>query len=794
MTTRTREQDRSADQALLEHRVPLLRWVREVTDADQLARIYITRQKPGKPEAASSSFGYVTYTALSEGVPALSGVAAYTGVRPTTLGRGLDAEQVRVNYVTSTLFQLLGVRPALGRFFTAAEELPPAGEAVVVLDYGSWQRRFGSDPDVIGRTLDLGERTFTIIGVAPEGFTGVELQPAELWLPVSAKGGPVPDWATTHGWTWLSIVGRVAPGATAEQAAVQATAVYDATQPVREPALSAELSLRPLWFDQHGVEASEVTVSRWLVGVSLALLLVASANVINLLLARGLRRRREIAVRLALGVSRRRLVRLLLTEGVLLAVAGGVAGLLVAYWGMYVLRLTLLDGIAWAGSPIDGRVLGYTAAATVVTALLVGLLPAIRASDPRLAASLASGSVRSGSHRSRLRWGLTGAQAALSALLLIGAGLFVHSLWSIQRLDIGLQPERVIQLSLDWPSTGGETDEERAAASTRQRAVLDEALERVRTLPGVTSAALGTGTPFHSAFQTSSKVSGYDSLPPMPGGGPYMSGVSDGYFETVGTRILRGRGMTSADVRGAERVVVVNETMARTLWPQGDAIGQCFFAVDGQSECSRVVGVVQDTPRFELRDEPAFQLYLSQLQALRGGVLLVRATGRPEALAVPLRSALLSLDPSLLDVKVELWRNVLAPQLRPWRLGAALFALFGALALAVAAVGLYSVMSYTAASRSQEMGVRVALGAQPANVRWLVMRQGLLLGLGGIAVGVLLALAGGRWVEPLLFGTSPREPVVLVGVSAVLVVVALLASLIPAWRASRVSPADVLRG
>lgn len=764
----------------------------QVHDPDELRRIYVVSQRPGEPERAISSFGYVTYDAFREQLPALAGIAAYTGVRDATLGRGAAAERVRVNYATSTLFPLLGVRPALGRFFTAAEEQPPDGEAVAVLDYGSWKRRFGGDVGVIGRTIELGERTFTIIGVAPEGFTGAELQPVELWLPVSASV-PMADWTTTQGATWLKVIGRLAPGATAEQAAEQATATYAATQTVRKPGPGTRLTLHPLWFDQHGVEASEVRVSRWLVGVSVALLLVACANVANLLLARGLRRRREIAVRLALGVSRARLVRLLLAEGVLLAVAGAAAGLAVAYWGVRLLRLTLLDGIAWVGSPLDARMLGYTAAATVVTALLVGLLPAIRASDPRLATSLASGGARSGSQRSPLRSGLTIAQAALSTLLLVGAGLFVHSLWSIQRLDIGLQPEMVIQLDLDWPYSAGLTEEERAGESARQRGVLDEALERVRAMPGVASAAVGFGTPFHSSFWAYPKIVGLDSLPPMPGGGPYMMGVSDGYFETVGTRVLRGRAIGAGDVKGAERVAVVNETMARTLWPAGDAIGECFVVTNGQKECSRVVGVVQDAPRFELRDEPAFQIYLSGRQAMGGGLLLVRARERPEALAATLRSALLQLDPSLLDVRVDLWRDTLAPQLRPWRLGASLFALFGALALLVAAVGLYSVMSYMAASRTREMGVRLALGARPASVRWLVMRQGMLLGVGGVALGLALAVAGGRWAAPMLFGTSPREPVVLGAVLVALLAVTVLASVVPAWRASRVSPVAALR-
>lgn len=769
----------------------------QVRDPGELRRIYVTYSEPGEPERAISSFGYVAFTALQEHVTAFTGVAAYAGQPYVTLGRGMDAEQATARFVTSSLFPLLGTTPALGRFFTPDEERPPRGERVVVIDHGTWQRRFGGDPQVLGRTVTLDDEDYTIIGVARPGFTGVELRPVEFWLPVSASV-PMDDWTTTQGATWLRMVGRLAPGATAELAAAQATAAYRATQTERPPGPSMQLALRPLWFDQHGVEAAEVRVSRWLVGVSAALLLVACANVANLLLARGLRRRREIAVRLALGVSRGRLVRLLLVEAGLLALAGGVAGLAAAYWGMKLLSVTLLDGVAsWTGSPVDGRVMAYTALATLVTALLVGLLPALRASDPRLAASLASGNARSGAHRSPFRGGLTVAQGALSALLLIGAGLFIHSLWSVQRLDMGVHPDPVLRVSLSWSSVSGASPEGQAAERVRRGTVMEEALERLRSVPGVGDAARGMGTPFYSAYWAYPEVPGYDSIPAMPGGGPYTTIVSDGYFETMGTTVTEGRGFTVADMLdGAERVAVVNETMARTLWPSGDAIGQCFAVNRGQAEggCSRVVGIAHDTPRFELNDDPAFQIYQPRTQASAGGdLLLVRADGRPAELATTLRDVVFQVDPTLLDVRVELLSDVLAPQLRPWRLGAVLFALFGAVALVVAAVGLYSVMSHMAAGRAREMGVRLALGARPGSVRWLVMRQGLWLGGWGVMVGLGLALAGGRWAEPMLFGTSPREPGVLAVVVGTLLAVAVLASAIPAWRASRVSPAAALR-
>ena len=764
-----------------------------VRDADALRRLYVATDRTDGPQRSLSSFGYVTVAALERSATTLAGVAAYTPVRDETLGRGLGAERVRARYATASLFPLLGTRPALGRFFTEDDQRPPAGERVVVLDHGTWQRRFGGDSAVLGRTLRLGEQAFTIVGVAPPGFTGPELEPVELWLPVSASTS-TPDWPTTRAMTWLRVVARLAPGATPEQAAAEATRLYRAEPTERPRPTTVRIEAHPLWYDLHGTEAPEVAVSRWLVGVSVALLLVACANVANLLLARGIRRRREIAVRLALGVGRRRLVRLLLAEGALLALAGGVAGLAVAWWGVQLLRVTLLEGIAWDGAPVDGRVLLCTAAATVATALLVGLLPALRASDPRLTVALTNGTPQSGARRSPLRASLTVVQGALSAVLLVGAGLFVHSLWNVRRLDVGLEPSRVLEVQLDWPEPQGLGEAAEDAEYLRRRRLRDEAVERLQALPGVAHAAAGVGVPLNSAYWAYPKVPGHDSLPTMPGGGPYVVSVTDDYFATIGTRIVRGRALDARDAKGAERAVVVNETMARTLWPRGDALGQCFQVNEQQRGCARVVGVAQDAPRFELRDEPAFQLYVSARQQPMGvGVVLVRPAGDPAAMIPAVRRLLQELDPTLTFADVRVLQERLDPQLRPWRLGATVFALFGALALVVAGVGLYSVMAYATASRTRELGVRLALGARPGDVRRLVLRQGLLLGAGGVAAGVLLALAAGRWVTPLLFDTSPREPVVYAAVLGALLAVTLAASVGPAWRASRTPPSAALR-
>ncbi|HEU4629262.1 MAG TPA: ADOP family duplicated permease [Gemmatimonadaceae bacterium] len=773
----------------------LLRGPAHVVDAERVRRVYLT----GTPAPGQTGTGaivpFATYTDLRDGTDVFAQLAALNPGAEERLGRGAGAELVRVRAVTWTLFPLLGVRPALGRFFGAAEDTPPRGTPVAVLDHGFWLDRFGGDSSIVGRTIALDGRTVTVIGVAPRGFTGVELRGPAVWVPMSTR--PVADdWPTTRAIKWVQVIGRLKPGVTSERAGAAATVAHRrAYADIPSWEREGTLSLRPTRFDLRGEEPLELEVSRWLVGVAAVVLLVACANVTNLLLARALRRRREVAVRLALGIGRARLVRLLLAEGLLLALAGGVVGLLVAYMGGHLLRVTLLADVSWPGAPLDGRMLAVTAAVALLTGLVVALLPALQASRPRLAVALKEGAPQSGA-RSRLRGGLTVAQAALSVVLLVGAGLFVRSLWQLRHLDRGVDTTRVLQLRPSWPRLPeNATEEQRTAERARQRQVRARALAAVAQLPGVAAAAIGTGSnPFYSTMGTSLRTDGRDSVPDLPGGGPYIAGVTSGYFATLGTHLQRGRDFTEADREGSAPVAIVNETLARTLWPGQDPLGRCLYRGGPEAPCLRVVGVVEDVLRQRLREEAAMQLYVPLEQGESfGPLLLVRAAGDPLRLVPALRRTLHQVDPTLAYVTITPLQQAVDEEVRPWRLGATLFGLFGGLALVVAAVGLYSVMAYSAAQRTHELGVRLALGARPGDLRRLLVRDGVALATFGVALGLLAALVAGRWVEPLLFDTSPREPAVLGGVTVALLAVAVLASVVPARRAARTPPSVALR-
>jgi predicted permease len=558
---------------------------------------------------------------------------------------------------------------------------------------------------------------------------------------------------------------------------------------------TATFTVAPLRYNRAGKESIETRVSRWLVAVAVIMLLIACANVANLFLARATRRRREVAVRLALGVGRGRLIRLLVAESVALGLIGGAAGLVVAFAGGRFVRGVLLPNVAWTDATVDIRVLAVTALTAFLTGVIVGLAPALQGTRLDLTSALKSGVREGGPQRSRVRSILTVTQAALSVMLLVGAGLFLKSLSRVNALHLGIEPDKVLTMALDWGSIGDLAEEAKASERWRRNLFYDEALARVRTLPGVERAAVVVGTPFQSSASIDLRVPGWDSIPKLPGGGPYIRSVSDDYFATAGTRLVRGRAFTAADVAGAARVSIVNETMAKTLWPNRDAVGQCLL-IDTMP-CSRVIGVVEDVRRFSLREEPAMQYYipLGQERALGfgGRKMFIRARGDLATLRESLRDEILGMNPAISYVTLEMLQDSLDPQIRPWRLGATMFGVFGGLALLVAAIGLYSVIAYVVTQRSHELGVRIALGAQVGNIVRLVVRYGVGLALVGILIGTVLAINAGRWVEPLLFDTSPRDPVTFGVVAAVLLLVALVASLVPAWRASRVDPIEALR-
>ncbi len=774
----------------------LVRGPEHVRDPGRVMRAYRTEVNAAQGPQTYASLGYISYTLLRDQARAFDGVAAYATPGERTVGQGGDAEPAFIGYATWDLFPLLGVRPALGRFFGADEDRPPEGQHVVVLGHAFWTRHFASDTAVIGASIIIGNEPYTIVGVAPRGFTGVELGRADGWLPMSLRSASTTsNWTTTWNAEWLMVVARLKAGVTPQAASDEATHIHRAGYTGSNRSLAqASMTLAPISYTRQGRESAEVAISRWLVGVSLLVLVIACANVANLLLARAIGRRREIAVRLALGITPGRLVRLLLTESLALALLGGGAALLVAFWGGKAIRAVLLPDIFWASSPVDGRVMIVALLLTVTTGFVVGLVPALLARRQDLHDTLGAGARDSGVRPSRVRAGLLFTQSALALVLVIDAGLFARSLANVRALDLGFEPRKVLSIDLIWPSIGNLPPDQVQAERARRRAGLLGALEQVRHLPDVADAAIAVGTPFGNSFVVSLRVPGHDSIPDL-GGGPYISVVTGRYFETVGTRLIAGRTFTSADGPGSERVAIVNEPMARTLWPGADPLAQCLMVFNDSLPCARVVGVVAEARRFQLREPPAMQYYVpyGQESGIGGSVLLVRPRADALRFAEALPAAMRAGDPTLPRLRVRLMQDAIDPQVRPWRLGATLFAAFGFLALAVAAIGLYSVIAYMVAQRTREFGVRLALGARGRNIAALVAARGLLPAGLGFAAGLGIALIAGRFIGPLLFETSPHDLPVLAASAASLVLVALLACLVPAWRASRVDPVVALR-
>jgi len=486
----------------------------------------------------------------------------------------------------------------------------------------------------------------------------------------------------------------------------------------------------------------------------------------------------------ALGVGRGRLAAQLLTESVVVAVLGGVLGLALAHWGGGAMRRVLLPDVDWSFVPIfDSRVMLFTTVVVLFTGLLTGLAPAAHALRADVNASLKAGEREGGGNRSRLRSGLLVAQAALSVVLLIGAALFVRSLHNVQKVDLGWDPDRLLHVRLELRGTGT-TDEQ-------ERAIMQRALDRVRAMPGVTSASTLVSVPFWMTWSEDVFVPGIDSAERQR---TYvMNPVGDDYFQTMGTRLLRGRAVGSTDPRDGPKVVVISEAMGKLLWKGKDPMGQCLRIGADTAPCSEVVGIAENMKFGDLGDDESMQMYVPATQSRTTGAIIVRTAGDPRAIAEPLRREVQQLLPGLGYASVRPLTSVLDPVVRQWRLGATMFSIFGALALLLAAVGLYGVIAYDVAQRMREMGVRVALGAQAADIRRLVLWQGIRVTALGVALGVIVAFVTVRYVEKLLFDTPAHDPVAFGASVGTILAVAVLASLIPARRATRVDPVVALR-
>ncbi|MBK9066747.1 MAG: ABC transporter permease [Gemmatimonadetes bacterium] len=749
--------------------------------------------------ATGAMMGYASYLDFRRATTQFDALAGYS-VRSLPVGSGPASAELPVGVISATLFDFFDAAPVLGRFFTAAEDTVPLGAQVAVLSHGFWQARYGGRPDALGQVLRVGTAAYTIIGVAPRGFEGISDEgPPALFIPITAyagvfRAGPnVANYYTRYNWSWMQLVVRRKPGVTRAAAEADLSRAqrrsYEAQRAI-SPGMTAPEIARPAALAgpvqaERGPNQSTVTrVATWVSGVALIVLLIACANVANLMLARAVRRRREIAVRLALGVSRGRLFGQLLTESLLLAGAGAVVGLLLARTGGALLRALFLPANVAAGTLADPRTAAFVLAVAALAGGLTGLAPLLQARRTDLVEALKSGARDGGYRRSRLRTGLLALQAALSVVLLVGAALFVQSLRNVRALRLGYDVDPVVYI---YPEQRGAQLADAEAAALRLRL-----LESARAVPGVESAALGLTVPFWDTWNDNLFVAGIDSVERL--GSFTIQAGSPEFFATLGTRILRGRGFTAEDRAGAPLVAVVSQAMAGTLWPGREALGECFRIGADTVPCTTVVGIAEDIHQNSVTTDRGLSYYLPIAQFHpEAAVIFARGRGQGREVREVLRQTLQPEMPGEGYVNVTPLRDIVDPELRSWQLGATMFVALGGLALVLAAVGLYGVMAYDVAQRAHELGVRMALGARAPDVVRMVVGDGMRIAVAGVAVGSLIALWSGRWLAPLLFEQSPADPVVFGVVAGVLLLVAALATAIPALRATRVSPTVALR-
>ncbi len=766
-----------------------------IVDADDVRHLNIRRVIFNGDVNIGSSLtwpDYRDFTTLSS----FESVAAFTRPRTQTVGRGDGAAPAVTAGASASFFPLLGVTPVLGRFYdTDEDEVDSPPTAVLSEEY--WKRAYGGDRSVLGKPIDIGQQVYTIVGVTPAGFSGATLAPVDVWLPIvphqSAENGD--EWLDNRGWYWVRAVGRLRGGTSVEAAEAEATAAHRGG---RSELIDAG------WYDENaevlassliparGPQPSEeVQVARWLSGVSLIVLLIACFNVANLLLARAVNDRREIAIRLALGVGRRRLAGELLAESLGLALLGSMAAVLIASLFGGTIHRVLLPEVAFSPQQIGFQLVGFTLFATVTAGVLTGALPALHAVRTGLGDTLRSGGRSvSGSHI-RTRRALLIGQAALSVVLLVGAALFVQSLRQAQRLDLGFDADRLVIATLEWNET---------FPAEQRKATYEEVGERVRRLPGVQAAGMTYTVPFRSSISLGQpRVPGLDSVPLHHSGGPYVNKVGPETLRAMGLRIVAGRGIEpSDDSPEAPPVAVVSESMADAYWPAGDALGSCmFFGDDPAPACTEVIGVVENHRRQELIEEdPHFLYYVNQGHPDFQGppqALMVGTSGNSDTVVESIRDEARSTSSSIRFVTVNSMTDFVAPEMRSWRMGATVFTIFGLLALIVAGWGLYSVLAFDVALRRSELGIRSALGAGTQRIVQLVLKQAVSTVLVGTALGLVIAAWGATLVQPLLYEVSARDPRTYVTVALALLVVSGVAGSFPAWRATRVDPRTALR-
>jgi predicted permease len=704
---------------------------------------------------------------------------------------GTRADRAFGALVSGNYFDVVGTRPLLGRTFTKSEDQTPAGAPVVVISYAFWQRRFGGDESIVGRAVNVNDRPYTVIGVMPQDFLGTALGLAvDAWVPVMQQPElqPVGNRLEARGSGWAQVMVRLRAGISLQAANAELETIRAQLEREYPTNDGWRLTIVPLASSPWGAPMALRPVLLVLVGVVAAVLLIACANIANLLLSKAVGRRREIAVRLSLGASRARVMRQLLIESLMLATLGGTAGLAVAWWsaGLLMAFVPPTDFPINLGLRVDGSVLLFTAVASIVTGLVFGLAPALHASSLKLTQALRdeSGRTSASSTRQRLRHSLVVAQVALCLVLLVGAGLFLQSLRRAQHLQPGFDPANVVMASFDVFPAGYD----RARGQVFQRQLLD----RIRAIPGVERASLARTIPlgFSGNSSTGIRVDGYQPRKDEQVVITYNE-VSEGYFETLRIPVVQGRAFTARDVEGAPAAAIVNETMARRYWRDGNPVGRYISVGD---ERVQVVGVAKDGKYRSLNESPRTYMYFPLAQRYRSAVKLhVRSNAEAGAMLNAVRQAFQEIDADLPITETMPIADHLEQAVFAQRIAATLLAIFGALALTLAAVGLYSVMAYAVSQRTHEMGIRLALGASPAELRRMVVGSGMKVAAIGLALGAVGAAGVSRLLTSLLNGVSPTDPLTFGVVLGALAMVAFVAALVPALRASSVDPIVALR-
>ena len=765
-----------------------------VKDSSQLAGVARTEMKSTSKSKSSLPMSYLDlrdYQARNEVFRSLAG---YTSPRTLTVEISGASQRMFGELVTGNYFSTLGLKPAIGRFFLPEEDSTPGGHAVAVMNYATWQGRFGGENGIVGKTLRLNSVVFTVIGVAPPRFLGVNLVfGPDLWIPAAMSEqllpGEMAHALSDRSQAQFEAVGRLKPGITQAQAKANITTIASALEreyPQADKGHTATVrSIKDILYG----DGSFLFGSLALLVVAGIVLLIACSNVANLLLARSAARRQEIAVRLAMGASRGRLVRQMLTESVSLGFISGVAGAAIGYAALQLLWSFLPGDVSFnlIRPKLDANVFVFTAVVSVLAGLLFGAVPALRASGASVAEALKEESRTVGKSRKRITIAntlLTG-QVAFSCLSLIIAALFLRGIQRAYEIDPGFQTKH-LAVFLTNPGQAG-------YGKAQTNAFYKEVRERVSRLPGVESASWSLNLPFWGRLASGIQVEGREQRSQADVITSVLNTVDLNYFETAGIPIDKGREFTRIDQENSTPVAIVNEKMAHDFWPNGEALGK-RIQLPGEKMLRQIIGIARTANYSTLGEPPQHCIYVPLEQSYFDAMILyVRSKGDPQQILIPVQREMRAAGPQVVANDIRTGQKIINDALFTARMGVGLLSAFGLLALGLASIGLYGIMAYSVNQRRREIGVRMALGAARENVLRLILRQGMSLVLAGVAIGLIAALVVGRFLSRMLYGVSASDPISIAGAAGVLLFVALLACYLPAYRASRVDPLVALR-